>query len=173
MNDLLQPTLQDQTELSFNPAPLSAYAQYFITFAGGIGSAWYFSAITTKRLKADARTIRQIHIAWFCSAIIALITTFALTAQIGIDPSTEGSSTILRSIGFGNRILALATNIYVNRLQKPWFDRHIMFMHLNKVYAIYEDPWTMGTNALFLGVLAFGTLLLIALQIGATFHGAS
>ena len=170
MDDLLQPSLQDQTKVKFDPPPFSSHAQYIVTFFGGVSAAWYFSYLNTQRLKADDQTLKQINMVWLGSTILALIAFFIVATQIDIYPFEDDTNT-QRYIRYANRILAVIINIYIGRLQKPWFSRHAMFTQSDQETA-YGSPWVAGLISVFIVSIPFGFLTLLAVIFGDNFNGA-
>lgn len=160
MDDLLKPSLQDQSKLRFDPLPFSPRSQFLVTFFGGVASGWFYTYINSERLKVDKKTINQIHLMWLVAVIVTTIAYYVVAGQI--EQFSENRE-MQRYLRYGNRILGILVYLVVARLQNSWFTRY-RWMTGGDGEPTYANPWGYGLAAVFLVPILHGILLLIAVQ---------
>jgi hypothetical protein len=136
LDDLLQPTLQDQTPDSSKAKPWQLGHQFWIAFLGGVLAVTGIAYLNSKRLGQDAGKQRLI----LMTGILGLVVVIALT----LFETTQRTNQIMR---LGQRIVAVIAYALMYRIQTPAF-RAYSYHHDGEGFASLWKPGIIASLAL-------------------------
>lgn len=143
LDDLLQPTLQDQTPDSTKAKPWQLGHQFWIAFLGGVLAVTGIAYLNSKCLGQDAG--KQCLI--FMTGILGLVAVIALTLFTPASETNQRTSQIMR---LEQHIVAVIAYALMYRIQTPAFCAY-SYHHEGEGFASLWQPGIIAI--LMLGIL--------------------